>query len=83
MKLLHFVAISAIVTGVIGFTTSVVAAGNVSVNRGACISNLATQGDQGTIVHQAPGQTGNGPLTIVSGTVIVSAGFDGGVGCDR
>jgi len=33
--------------------------------------------------NQAPGQTGNGPLTIVNGKVILPPAFAGGQGCAK
>jgi hypothetical protein len=49
------------------------------VNRGACMRDL----EPAFARYQAPGQTGNGPLVIVNGRLIVPDAFEGGFGCTR
>lgn len=52
-------------------------AGAAEVNFGQCQSQL----DPSVKYYQAPGQSENGPLTIVDGDFHVPSGFDGAVGC--
>jgi hypothetical protein len=54
------------------------AASAADITFGACVSS-----NTDLAKYQAPGQTGNGPLTIVNGRLIVPAAFDGAVGCMR
>ena len=51
----------------------------VSVNRGACMSQIAPW----LKPYQAPGQTNVGPFTIVDGRHHFPPAFDGAAGCSR
>ena len=49
----------------------------VSVNRGACMSQISPELKR----YQAPGQIGAAPFTIVNGVHHVAPAFGGAIGC--
>ena len=59
----------------LGITSAIPASADASVNFGACAQQFRSANSQ-----NAPGQTGNGPLTIDANGAIHYPG-DGGVGC--
>lgn len=67
------------------FGVGVAGADTVFANFGSCFHAVGTTGDTSFVPDQAPGQSLNGPLTIVntpSGSTIYSrGGFAGGEGC--
>lgn len=54
----------------------------VAVNFGSCLSELGQSGQAQAIPFQAPGWSGNGPLTITNGQIIFPPAFDGAMGCN-
>jgi hypothetical protein len=67
-RLKSLVAVVGIVAvSVVAYPASATAESAVTVNRGACMSELGQTGQTDLMPYQAPGTTGNGPLTIVNG----------------
>ena len=71
-KAIAVIAVSA--AAFVGFTGTSSAA---EVNFGQCHRGLDNP------QWQAPGQSGNGPLTIVKGRLVFPAAYDGAQGCNK
>ena len=60
--------------------SSAEAAGTSVLNHGACNSEIA-HSDPTSVSLQAPGQSNNGPITLVGDKIIIPSAFGGGFAC--